>query len=406
VTGAGDVPDEVPGVAPGAPGEGPGDESARVALRAMLEALGTDPAEIDKAEADGTLTLLGVEKLIVPEPARFDLADVTARTGLSEEMVGQLWRSLGHAAPNPGEQVFTETDVEIMAKVGDLLAADEQTAPLVLQMSRVIGSSIARIASAQIDAISGPSAWSGTGGHDPLGNERVVRNTGALLPVMPQVLESAWRRHLQDAARRRILQAAGDGQPSVAVGFADLVGFTALSQQVNDVELAAIVDQFEDLVFDVITAGGGRVVKTIGDEVMFSVGSPKAAAEIALSLVEGTRASDELSDVRVGLAFGPVLERDGDLYGPVVNLASRVTVIALPGTVVVGPEVAELLAGDPAYALRPMRPRYLKNIGRVRLQVLRRAEPVEGRFAQRRQALREATRARLDPDPGPTSDAD
>ena len=374
------------------------EESARLALRAMLEAMGTEPAEVDKADGDGTLILLSVEKLIVPEPARFDLADLTARTGLTEDMVSELWRSLGHAAPRPGERIFTETDVEIMAKVGDLLAADEQTRPLVLQMSRVIGSSIARIASAQIDAISGPSGWTGVRGHDTLGNERVVRNTGALLPVMPRVLESAWRRHLQDAARRRILQASATEQPSVAVGFADLVGFTALSQQVNDVELAAIVDQFEDLVFDVITAGGGRVVKTIGDEVMFSVGSPKGAAEIALSLVEGTRASDELSDVRVGLAFGPVLERDGDLYGPVVNLASRVTVIALPGTVVVGPEVAELLADDPAYRLRAMRPRYLKNIGRTRLHALRRAEPVEGRFAERRQALRDATRARLDPE--------
>jgi class 3 adenylate cyclase len=127
--------------------------------------------------------------------------------------------------------------------------------------------------------------------------------------------------------------------------------------------------------------------------------APKSAAEIALSLVEGTRASDELSDVRVGLAFGPVLEREGDLYGPVVNLASRVTVIALPGTVVVGPEVAALLEHDPAYTLRAMRPRYLKNIGRTRLFALRRAEPVEGRFAQRRQALREATRARVDPEP-------
>jgi adenylate cyclase len=394
--------DAEPAAVPADPATGGGhagdDEPARLALRAMLEALGTEPGEIDKAEADGTLVLLGVEKLIVPEPARFDLADVIARTGLSEEMVSELWRSLGHAAPRAGERVFTETDVEIMAKVGDLLAADEHTAPLVLQMSRVIGSSIARIASAQIEAISGPSGWSGVTGHDVRDNEQVVRNTGALLPVMPRVLESAWRRHLQDAARRRILRATGDEDPSVAVGFADLVGFTALSQQVSDVELASIVDQFENLVFDVITAGGGRVVKTIGDEVMFSSASPKAAAEIALSLVEGTRASDELSDVRVGMAFGPVLEREGDLYGPVVNLASRVTVIALPGTVVVDPQVADLLAGDPAYRLRAMRPRYLKNIGRTRLHALRRAQPVEGRFAERRQALRDATRARLDPE--------
>jgi adenylate cyclase len=379
------------------------DEPARVALRAMLLGLGTDPEEIDQADADGTLMLLGVERLIVPEPARFDLDEVTARTGLTAELVGQLWRSLGHAAPQPGERLFTDTDAEIMAKVGDLIAADEQTAPLVLQMSRVIGSSIARIASAQIDAISGPTGRPGE--RDLLANERVLRNTGSLLPVMPRVLEAAWRRHLQDAARRRMLQvSSADGQPSVAVGFADLVGFTALSQQADDVELAAIVDQFENLVFDVITAGGGRVVKTIGDEVMFRVASPRAGAEIALALVEGTRASDELSDVRLGMAYGPVLEREGDLYGPVVNLASRITVIALPGTAVVSPEVAEALDGDPAYAVRAMRPRYLKNIGRVRLSVLRRATPVEGRFSDRRQALRDAVKARIDPDPSADDD--
>jgi adenylate cyclase len=372
------------------------DEPARVALRAMLLGLGTDPAEIDKADADGTLMLLGVERLIVPEPARFDIDDLTARTGLSAEMVGQLWRSLGHAAPQPGEKLFTDTDAEIMAKVGDLIAADDQTAPLVLQMSRVIGSSIARIASAQIDAISGPTGRAGD--RDLVANERVLRNTGSLLPVMPRVLDAAWRRHLQDAARRRMLQVTAEGQPSVAVGFADLVGFTALSQQADDIELAAIVDQFENLVFDVITAGGGRVVKTIGDEVMFRVASPKAGAEIALALVEGTRASDELSDVRVGLAYGPVLEREGDLYGPVVNLASRITVIALPGTAVVSPEVAEALVDDDVYSLRTMRPRYLKNMGRVRLHALRRATPVEGRFSDRRQALRDAVKARIDPD--------
>jgi adenylate cyclase len=371
-------------------------ESALATLRALLRDVGVDEAEIAEAEADGTLTLLGVEKLIVPEPARFDLAEVTARTGLSEDLVGQLWRSLGHAAPYPGEKVFTETDVEILAMVGELVAADEQTAALVLQMSRVIGSSIARIASAQIDVISGPSAW--TGGPDETGNDRLVLQAGELLPVMPRVLEAAWRRHLQDAARRRILQATAGEQPSLAVGFADLVGFTALSQQVDDVELAGIVDQFETLAFDVVTANGGRVVKTIGDEVMFAVATPEDAAEIALELVEGTRASDELSDVRVGLAYGPVLEREGDLYGPVVNLASRATVVALPGTVVIDREVGRALARDPAYALHPMRPRYLKNIGRVRLSALRRAEPVEGRFAQRRQALREAVRARVEPD--------
>jgi adenylate cyclase len=340
------------------------EESARSALRAMLLALGTDPAEIDEADAGGTLTLLGVEKLIVPEPARFDLADVTARTGLSEEMVGQLWRSLGHAAPCDGERIFTETDVEIMAKVGDLLAADEQTAPLVLQMSRVIGSSIARIASAQIEAISGPSAWSGAGGRDPLSSERVVRNTGALLPVMPRVLESAWRRHLQDAARRRILATTADEQPSVTVGFADLVGFTALSQQVNDVELAAIVDQFEDLVFDVITAGGGRVVKTIGDEVMF-VGLPDEVVAAALALCKTAATDPALLSVRGAVAAGPVVSYNGDFYGPVVNLASRLTDLAKADEILAAGELRPLLADDTRYQWVSHGVHRLRGIGAV-----------------------------------------
>ncbi len=130
------------------------------------------------------------------------------------------------------------------------------------------------------------------------------------------------------------------------MGFADLVGFTALAQQVTDAELAEVVDQFEHLAYDVVVAGGGRVVKMIGDEVMFLLDDPVAAAEIALGLADASRDASELSDVRVGLAMGPVLEREGDAFGPTVNLASRATGIAYPGTVVVSPEVRAALGGQ------------------------------------------------------------
>jgi len=189
---------------------------------------------------------------------------------------------------------------------------------------------------------------------------------------------------------------AGTPQAGV-VGFADLVGFTALSQQVSDEELAAIVEQFEDLAFDVITAGGGRVVKMIGDEVMFTVDTAQAAAEIALALAEGTRRADELSDLRVGLAQGPLLERESDLYGPVVNLASRVTAIAFPGTIVVSESVFDRLSGTRDYVLRSMRPRYLKDIGRVPLWGATPAGAGRGPVADRRRALRDAVRARVEP---------
>lgn len=372
-------------------------------VRDMLLAAGATAEEVDQAEREGTLPLLAVERLMVPEAAAYDLDTVCDRTGLPAEHVRQLWRTLGYAVPQPGEVAFTDTDLEILGEVGRLIDEGVATAALVLQISRVIGSSMARIASAQVDAISArvPGVASVPrllAGSTELTDEQIVTSAGALLPIVPSVLTAAWRRHLQGAIRRRLtIVEAGQGQMGV-VGFADLVGFTALSQQLADDELAGIVDQFEQLAFDVVTAHGGRVVKMIGDEVMFTVDSPVAAAEIGLTLAEGTRGADELSDLRVGMAQGALLEREGDLYGPVVNLASRVTAIAFPGSIVVAESLRDQLVERGDYQLRSMRPRYLKDIGRVPLWVLRRAAPGESRFAERRRALRDAVKAKVEPD--------
>jgi adenylate cyclase len=365
----------------------------RSALRELLLAAGCTDAELDQAEADGTLPLLAIERMVVPGTPEHDLAEVAARARMPVEQVAHLWRSLGFPQPAAGERVFTDADVENFRNVALLMSSGAVAPDLVLQMSRVIGSSIARIAQAQVDAV-------GTQGADEVGDalqvEQVAQHSGDLLSSMPRILEVVWRRHLQSAARRRLVRGPETALPQV-VGFADLVGFTALSQQVTDHELAAIIDQFESLAYDVVTAAGGRVVKMIGDEVLFLVDEPAAAAEIALSLADALREADELSDVRVGMALGPVLEREGDCFGPTVNLASRATGIAYPGSVVVSDELHDALAADEGYAWRSMRPRFLKNIGRVHLWVLRRAgTPAPGPFAERRRLLRDAVRARLE----------
>jgi adenylate cyclase len=373
-------------------GEGPSD------LEGILRDLGTDEEEIADAGEDGTLALLAVEQLLAPQGPLHTLDVVCERTGLTPDQVLLIWRTLGYAQPRPDEEAFTDADIGILRQVGALLDAGAASPEMVLQLGRVIGSSMARIASAHADLIAARAAERRQlGDVDPPDAVGVTR----VLPLIPQVLEASWRRHMHAAARRRIsLVEAGDELVGV-VGFADLVGFTALSQQLNEAELSGVVDQFEDLCFDVVTAGGGRVVKMIGDEVMFTVDSPVAAAEMALALSEGTRDADELSDVRVGMAFGTLLERESDLFGPVVNLASRITNIAFPGSIVVSREIYDLLEGTPGYVLRSMRHRYLKNIGRVPLYVLRRSRGTESRFAGRRQALREAVRARVDPAANP-----
>ncbi len=358
-----------PGLDPAALGE----DAVKV-VRELLAAQGVSEDELDAAQREGTLPLLAVERLILPTAPAYDLEAVTERTGLGAADIGKLWRMLGYPVPRPGEVAFTETDVELLAQIGQFMGATPAANDLVLHMSRVIGSAMSRVASSQVDVISARVSGSpqrGEVGGRPVTDEQIVASAAALLPVVPRVLEAAWRRHLLSAVRRRLTIAeSGRGQLGV-VGFADLVGWTALSQQVGDETLASILDQFEQLAYDTVTARAGRVVKMIGDEVMFTVDAPRAAAEIALALAAGARNIDDLSDLRVGLAYGPLLERESDLYGPTVNLASRITGVAFPGTIVVNQALRDELAGDQRYRLRSMRPRYLKDFGRVPLWVLR-----------------------------------
>jgi len=181
-----------------------------------------------------------------------------------------------------------------------------------------------------------------------------------------------WRRHLLASLRRRASLAA-EGDSRLAVGFADLVGFTPLSQALEPHELAVTVDRFEAIAYEHVPEHGGRVVKTIGDEVMFATEDPVAAAEIALSLAEAYHHEKDLPGVRVGLAAGPVLAWEGDLYGPTVNLASRLVNLAHANSVLVSDELGATLRDVPGFALKHLRAVHLQGLGRARSWVLRRA---------------------------------
>lgn len=372
-------------------------------VSALLRALGCSTAEIERAEADGTLVLLAIDRLAVGQEIRHDLTAAEELTGLDEDDLRHIWRSLGFPEPHAGELVFSDEDVTNLRSVAELMEAGVVSPEVAFGMTRVVGSSMARVASAIIDAVSAQSQEAQqreAERHPSLPPEPIdPARAGGFLPLFPAILEQVWRRHLQVAARRRLLRGEGEDSHGLVVGFADLVGFTALAQQVSDAELGEVVDQFESLAFDVVVAGGGRVVKMIGDEVMFVVEDPAAAAEIALGLADASRDAAGLSDVRVGLAQGPVLEREGDAYGATVNLASRATGIAYPGTVVVSSELREALEAHPEYGFRTMRPRTLKHIGRVNLSVLRRAEDrpstVREAIDERRRIMREVFRDRL-----------
>jgi len=181
-----------------------------------------------------------------------------------------------------------------------------------------------------------------------------VEAAKALLPELRRVQDYVWRRHLA-ANADRLLSAAGPGdRRELAVGFADLVGYTSRSRGMGGRELGVMIEDFESIAAEVIARHHGRVVKTVGDGVLFTAVGAVDAVEIGLELPEAWEAEDR-PPLRVGAAFGAVLTRLGDVYSPVVNLASRLTSVARPSTLLVDRELAQRLRGLPAYRVRPLR---------------------------------------------------
>jgi adenylate cyclase len=353
----------------------------------LLRSAGMGDDEIERARADHHLELLAIEHLVIPEPAEHDLQGIADISGLSTDEVTRLWRSLGFPEPQPGDKLFTDVDVDMFRTIGQLLAMGWIDNELTIQMARVIGSSLSRVATALIDSIDPDEANMPPG--RPRSDDGFAAIAPLLLPMLLQVMDYVWRRHVQAEARARMAREHADGDPDHrVVGFADLVGFTALSQQVDAHELAGVVDRFESIAYDTVNRLGGRVVKMIGDEVMFSVPDEASAVEIALSLSETYRDDDELSDVRVGLASGPVLQREADLYGPVVNRASRIVNIAFPGSVVVSGEIIDSVAHLETIASKSIGSRNLKDIGKVPLFLVRRASAEERPRSSRQEAER------------------
>ncbi|HEY7946450.1 MAG TPA: adenylate/guanylate cyclase domain-containing protein [Acidimicrobiales bacterium] len=363
-------------------------QAALARVRAFLIEHRVSEEDIARAEAEDVLDLLVVDCLLVPSVRRYTESEVAEITGMPEEMARRFWRALGFADVTSDDSIFTDLDIDairILQTMVDMGAADVDTS---LQLARVIGSSMARIADAEV----APSVRGMTGaplsgpGSSVEAADRFVELADHSLPAMARLLEFAWRRHVQAAVRRAmLLRTRHDPRalPDLCIGFADMVGFTMLSQQLSEEELAALVSRFEDVAHDTVTARSGRVVKMIGDEVMFVTDTATDAARIALALAEAYADDELLSDVRVALAVGPVLVQDGDFYGPVVNLASRAAGIAAPGSVLVSDEFHTALLRETEgrareFSFKALRPRLVKDLGRVQLWALHRpgSEPL------------------------------
>jgi adenylate cyclase len=360
-------------------------------LHEYAEAMGIPASEVASAEADGTLGLLIVERTVAGDAGAYTYEELAERSGLGLG-ARRYWRALGFPEPEPGERAYNDADLEAMQLLGTMLRLELLDDDVALQMARVMGSSMQRVAQSQIDAIEARIDSDELDGR-PIGEvgdgeALAIERARMLLPTVPRMLEYTWRRHVQSAARRRMVRDHlanddGSGQHVRAIGFADLVNFTALSQEVDDATLAVVVDRFESIAYDIVGQHGGRVVKMIGDEVMFEVADPTAAVQIGLGLADAFHRDDMMSDVRVGIALGTALAREGDLFGPTVNLAARLVGIAYAGAVVVSDEVRTALAHDERFRWKALRGRMLKHIGRVQVHTVRWATDTNESMAER-----------------------
>ncbi|HVL82270.1 MAG TPA: adenylate/guanylate cyclase domain-containing protein [Actinomycetota bacterium] len=347
-------------------------------LPSLLEASGVAAEEIHRAVADGPAAVvsLAIERLVIPGSQRLTRSEVAERAGTDLEEAMQFWRAMGFSDVSDDEPAFTEVDVEMLSRARRLIEEGFADAEMALQMTRVMAHAVSRIAASQVEVVRERGRETQAEDEDAAyGFAMALTAAGVqgLLGDLEDFLVYLWRRHLGAVADRAVHQVVTGEQAAVVVGFADLVGFTAISQQLAERELAAVVGRFEDAAAAQVAAHRGRIIKMIGDEVMFTAPDPREGAEIALALVETFAADDQIPDVRVGLAAGTAVAHRGDLYGPAPNLASRLVDSAYPASVLVDGTVAAELEGADAFHLKPVRPQRLQGFGRTRMWVLRRS---------------------------------
>jgi adenylate cyclase len=326
-----------------------------------MPAVPEEPTQ-DTASADLERELLGGER-------RWTRQQVAERAGVPYEHANALWRALGFADVGEDVVAFTDRDVWALQTVDRLGAEGWLDEAAQIAMTRALGQSLARLAEWQLAATGSMIDSDAT-------EVQALERATELVPVVEDLIGYVWRRHLAAVAGRLLAAGSEDlAATSMTVGFADLVGFTSLTREIDESGLAALVESFESRASDVIAEAGGRVVKTVGDEVMFVADDPGAGADIGLRLSEEVGGEADLPELRVGLACGPVVSRMGDVYGEPANVAARLTSLARPGSVLVDRHLADALGDDDRWRLRRVAPRPVRGYSMLAPYRLRRTAP-------------------------------
>jgi adenylate cyclase len=312
-----------------------------------------------------------LEEVVLGAPRRYTRLEVSEAAGLDLTEGRRLWRSLGFAEVADDDVLFTERDLDAIRLMSNLTDAGVLEPDVREAVARAVAQSMSRLAEWQVGMLMRMIE----GQREGVTPQQSLDIAAAVLPALEELQTYVWRRHLA-ATISRMLVTEGNGSDTwpLVVGFADMVGFTRTTRRRSTAELGEMIERFGSTTTDVIADGRGRIVKTVGDEVLFVADDVASGAAIALALQDRVRSEPVLPELRIGLAAGPVLVRYGDVYGEVVNIAARLTTHARPDSVLVDREVADALADDPRFALRPLRPLAVRGYRHLHPWLLRRAE--------------------------------
>ncbi|WP_242623120.1 adenylate/guanylate cyclase domain-containing protein [Pseudonocardia sediminis] len=356
-----DGPGDAPGPREPLPGDVPPEAGA-----------GIDLASVNWSDLDESV----LDEYILGAPREFTRDEVIAAAELDPEEAHRLWRSLGFPDSGPDERVYTRLDVEAAKTVAAMSSQWLPDAGVREAVARAVAQSMSRLAEWQVGMLAQIVA-----AHvDELHPRGAARLAAEVLPELEQMQSYVWRRHLAATASRFIAGVQQSDPDTIAadtwplsVGFADMVGFTRTTRRRSMDELGEMIERFAVVTTEVIANGRGRIIKTVGDEVLFVTEHPADAAAIALGLRDRVRSEPSLPQLRIGLAHGMVLTRYGDVYGEVVNLAARLTSQARPDTVLVDREVADVLSDDPRYELRRLPSQNTRGYAHLKAWALRAA---------------------------------
>ncbi|MCT1366553.1 adenylate/guanylate cyclase domain-containing protein [Rothia sp. p3-SID1597] len=337
-----------------------------------------NPAQSNLYKSDDAKAAVGaLERVLLGENRWMNRREAAHAGDISLLSARKIWRALGMPNLKEEDVYFTGADSEALGTVSAMVRSGHVTEDGVLSIVRSVGQMMDRMVAWQVEAFV-EDMVAHQGMNDAEARRELLNVLPELLNELEDLIRYGYRRQLNAAVIRLALKAeksvVGDEEDAMdykalplvrGIGFADLVSFTSLSRQMSEKTLASLVQHFEQKCAEVVAVGGGRIVKTVGDEILFMTESPEAAARISLTLSQIIREDPNLPEARVAFVWGRILPRLGDVYGPTVNLASRLVALAEPGSVLTDSSTARVLEGDERFVVHPQGVRNVRGFGEV-----------------------------------------